>query len=167
MLALISTILGFLTSVVPPIVGYFDQKQRNNYELEKIKLQIQAMDKGMDLAKLNEASQAVVQEGTNLRYHDSIITDNEYINILRASVRPLVTYLFFFLFIGVKTAAATLMFQKGYDAFQVLEVIWDEYTVSIFGAVVGFWFGTRSMVYVAENVKKGNLDSTVKPDKKE
>lgn len=167
MLALISTVLGFLTSVVPPLVGYYDRKQRNEHELEKLKIQIEILDKNLDITKFNEGVKAVVQEGISLRDHDSVITSNEYINILRASVRPVITYLFFFLFIGVKVAAATLMFEKGYDAFNVLEVIWDDYTVSIFGAVIGFWFGTRSMVYVSEQIEKGNLDSKVSPKKKE
>ena len=166
MLGLVSAILGFLTSFLPNLIAYYQIKQKQEYELELIKLRMAAADQGLDPSVITASVTSVVEEGENLRYHDSIISNNKYINILRASVRPVLTYLFFFLFVGVKTAAASLMFQKGYGGLQVLEVVWDSYTVSIFGAIMGYWFGTRSMVYVSENLNKGNLESKVSTKEK-
>lgn len=165
-LGLISTLIGFLTSVLPSLINYIETKQRYKYEIEITKLRIEALRNGLDPAKLAADIAALVEEGKSLRSHDIYITSNEYINLLRALIRPLLTILFFFLFVGVKTAAATLLFQQGYDAFKVLEVIWDEYTISIFGAIIGYWFGTRSMIYFAENQHKGVVKSIIKPEEK-
>ena len=166
LLGLLSTLVGFISSVLPSLVSYWSTKQRYQYEIEITKLRIQALREGVDPTKLAADIAALVAEGKSIRLHDSYITSNEYINILRASVRPLLTYLFFFLFIGIKAAAATLLFQQGYDAIKVLEVIWDDYTVSIFGAIVGFWFGTRSMIYFAEAQEKGIAKSIIVPEEK-
>ena len=163
MIGLISTVVGFLSTVLPLLVNYLITRQNQKHELEITKLRIEAVREGIDPIKLAADIAAIVREGENLRYHDSVITTNEYINILRGSVRPLLTYFFFFLFIGIKTATASLMFEKGYDAFKVLDVVWDSYTQSLFGAILGFWFGTRSMIYFSENIQNGTLVSVVKP----
>lgn len=150
MLGIISAILGFLTSTLPNIISYFEQRQRYQYEIEITKLKLSVAEKGFDMAKVLADSKWVVQEGDSIRHHDSTISTNEYINDLRASVRPVLTYLFFFVFLLIKVSTLTLMLGDNVDPYRVIAVFWDDYTSSIFGAICGFWFGSRAMVYMNE-----------------
>lgn len=63
---------------------------------------------------------------------------------LRASVRPVITYAFFGLFAGLKILAFCHALSVDHaSALGSLPVIWDENADALFGAVLGFWFGSR------------------------
>lgn len=145
MITLISTILGVVTGVLPNIVKLFERRLEYKYEIELTKIRLEAAQRGIELQYAITNAEALVQEGKSLREHDSSLGYNSFLETLRASVRPVLTYFFFFLFCGIKITAASLMFSGGYNAIEVLNAVWDIYTVSIFGAIIGFWFGSRSM----------------------
>ena len=147
-LGMLPTILGLLTSFLPNLVKYLENGQRYRHEIELTKLRMDAAREGLDYKLLTANITALVEEGKSVRSHDTAITYSPWINDLRAMVRPVVTFGFFGLFVVVKIMAATLLYRDGYDAFEVLKAVWDPFTVSIFGAIVGFWFGTRAMGYV-------------------
>lgn len=162
MIGLISAVIGLLTAVIPNLVKYLENEQRYKYEIELTRLRMEAESKGLNYQSVITSIKAAVEEGYSLRSHDSVISTNEYINALRASVRPVLTYFFFFVFVGVKVAAISLMFREGIEPLTVIEVVWDVYTVSIFGAIIGFWFGTRSMIYVSESFRAGPASQVIK-----
>ena len=37
------------------------------------------------------------------------------------------------------------MLQSGMDIPGMLSAVWDEWTMAIFGAIMGFWFGSRGI----------------------
>lgn len=150
LLGLIPTIVGIIVSVIPNIIRIWERKQRYSHEITLAKLQIEAAREKLDFNAIIESIKSVVQEGESLRHHDSAISSVQWINSLRATVRPVLTYSFFGLFCVIKIMVALLMYREGYNGLEVFAVVWDQYTVSIFGAIVGFWFGTRSMVYINE-----------------
>ena len=151
---LLPPILGFAVNILPSIVNYYERKQDNEYKLRLTELNLEIKKAGFKHEEISEAVRSVVDEGESLRNHDSTISTNEYVNILRASVRPLLTYFFFIVFVVVKMITMYLMASSGADPFEIMKAVWDDYTVSIFGAVIGFWFGTRSMAYVNETFNK-------------
>ena len=153
-LGALPALLGFMTSFLPNVIKYYENKQRYAHEVTLAKLQLESKKLGIKHAEFIESIRTVVDEGNSLRHHDSIINSVGWVNTLRATVRPVITYTFFAFFIGIKMLTASLMYVKGYDAFDVLAVVWDAYTISIFGSIVGFWFGTRAMIYVNENFFK-------------
>lgn len=150
LLGMIPALLGLLTSFLPNLVKYLENGQKFKHEIELTKLRMEAAREGMDHQLITAGITATVQEGESLRLHDSTISSSEWINDVRALVRPVITYCFFGLFVIIKLAAASLLWRSGYDAFEIINVVWDPYTVSMFGAICGFYFGTRSMVYVNE-----------------
>jgi hypothetical protein len=159
MLAIISAIIGLLTSTIPSVIKYFEKRQEYLHEREILKLQVQLAAEGYHHSKIIEAAKAVVEEGQSLRHHDSIISTNQYINDFRAAVRPALTLFFFIAFITVKFIAVWIMVDKGYPPEQIVEVTWDEYTGSMFGGILGFWFGTRSILYISEGFKTKKEDN--------
>lgn len=142
MLALISAILGLLSSLVPNVVKLMELKTYLNHEYRLYMAQITAQ---MKTEATDVDNVTLTREGDSLRSHDTLLTSGSTMESLRASIRPVITYVFFFLFIVVKASAATLMFKAGNDPIDILNAVWDQYTMSLFSAIMGFWFGARTI----------------------
>jgi len=151
MITLLATILGALSSVLPQLVEMFDRKNRLEHERDMVKLRMEAAAAGIQLQIRLEDARADAREGDSLRTHDSSLGGGEFIESLRASVRPVITYLFFFVFVIVKGTALVIMVQGGAPFQEAIILIWDLETISIFGAIMGFWFGSRVMQKIRDN----------------
>ena len=69
-----------------------------------------------------------------------------WVDGLRASVRPVITYAFFLLFTTVKVSALyVLVVDQGIEFVVALPQIWDPETQALFAAVMSFWFGQRAL----------------------
>ena len=145
LLTLLSTVVGAATNLLPSIMNYFERKQKQAYEKEMLALQMEAAKQNVQLNIQLENVKADNAEGQSVRDHDASLDGGSFINALRASVRPVVTYLFFFLFCAVKICAVVVMMQKGITVEKALPVIWDGETMALFGAIIGFWFGSRTI----------------------
>ena len=145
MLALLSPLFGILGSLLPSIVRMFERKQEIKYEIELTKIKLDAAERQADLNFNIE----MVKADSNLRQsaldHDKSIDGGKYINALRASIRPVITYTFFFLFVAVKVAAAYVMLSTGQSVPEMLKAVWDVETMSLFSTIIAFWFGSRVM----------------------
>ena len=152
MLTALATVLGAITGIVPAVVDFFKKKEDNKHaldlaklKLEHTRLQMEAFEKNIDLQIKLEESKAAADEGDSLRRHDSTLRGSKFIESLRASVRPVITYLFFLMFVIIKGSAAYVMIQNGNDIPTMLQAIWDTETMAIFGSIMGFWFGSRAI----------------------
>ena len=109
MLTLISTALSFLMGGLPKLLDFFQDKSDKSHELQLAQLQ---MERELKLMEAGYAAQARVeeirteqvqmetqaQERTAMYQHDIEIGKgaSQWVINLRASVRPMVTYLFVF-----------------------------------------------------------------------
>lgn len=145
MLALLSPLFGILGSLLPSVVRMFERKQEIKYEIELTKVKLDAAERQADLNFNIE----MVKSDSNLRQsaldHDKSIDGGKFINALRASIRPVITYTFFFLFCAVKIAAAYVMIKTGQSVPEMLNAVWDIETMSLFSTIIAFWFGSRMM----------------------
>jgi hypothetical protein len=144
MMVLLTTILGALTGILPSILKIFDRKQELEHERQMLELRLDAAAKKVNLEIALEDFKASAREGESLRKHDSSLRGNKFIEALRASVRPVITYIFFFMFVIIKGSAAYVMLNNGMDIPSMLAAVWDEWTLAIFGSIMGFWFGSRA-----------------------
>ena len=138
MLALLMPFLGILGSVIPSIVRIFEKKQEYAHDVEMAKIQATAQ---FDV----EAVKAAAIERQAIYDHDKSLDGGKFINALRASIRPVITYVFFALFVAVKWAAAYVMIDQGADIPTMLAAVWDADTMALFSTILGFWFGSRVM----------------------
>lgn len=146
MISLLGTLLGFGTSIVPEILGYFKQKQANQQELAMLEAKAKYAEKLSELKLKELDAQADIAEAQSIYQHDSNIDSGSFVNALRGSVRPIITYAFFILFAAIKTTALiTMMSNDGVDLSVALVAIWDDETQAIFSAIIAFWFGNRAM----------------------
>jgi len=145
MLALLSPFFGIIGSLLPSIVRIFERKQEIKYELDLAKLKIDAAERQADLQFNVEMVKASAVERQSVLDHDKSLDGGKFINALRASIRPVITYTFFFLFCAVKIAAAYVMLSQGQSVPEMLKAVWDVETMSLFSTIIAFWFGSRMM----------------------
>jgi hypothetical protein len=145
MLALLSPLFGILGSLLPSIVRIFERKQEIKYEIELTKIKLDAAERQADLTYSIEMVKSDSQLRQSALDHDKSLDGGKFINALRASIRPVITYTFFLLFVGVKVAAAYVMLSTGQSVPEMLKAVWDVETMSLFSTIVAFWFGSRVM----------------------
>ena len=68
-----------------------------------------------------------------------------FVDGLRGSVRPVITYAFFALFVFVEVAAYLSLTSSGISGLDAANAVWDEDTKALFAAVIAFWFGGRAI----------------------
>lgn len=158
MISLLGTLLGFGTSIVPEVLGFFKQKQANAQELAIIEAKAKYAEQ-LSTLKIQELdAQAEIEETKGLYAHDRSIDAGGFVNALRGSVRPVLTYLFFVAFASVKGVLVYAMISnQNIDWVTAIQLAWDDETQAIFSAIIAFWFGNRAMSKARSHIssKKG------------
>ena len=144
MLTLLGSLLGFVTSAFPDLLSLFRDWQDRKHELAILDRQMEQMTLG-HRQRLEEIEvQADIAESKALYRHDKAV-GVAWVDALRASVRPVITYAFFLLFASVKGSALyVLIAVEGLLLTEALPRIWDPETPALFAAVMSFWFGNRA-----------------------
>ena len=138
MLTLFGTIVGFVSSALPSVLGYFQDKADKKHELAVMIAQAEIqLDETAIKANIVEI-EAVHKEHAGITRKASTF----FIN-LSSSVRPIVTYLFVIEWCVITYAIAFLLIQQEGVSIAVLKEILDEKFMAIFAAIISFWFGGR------------------------
>ena len=145
MLTLIGSLLGFVSSAFPDLLGLFRDWQDRKHELAILDRQMEQMKLGHTQRLKEIEIQADIAESKALYRHDKPV-GVAWVDALRASVRPVITYAFFLLFASVKGSALyVLIVVEGLLIAEALPRIWDPETQALFAAVMSFWFGGRAL----------------------
>lgn len=159
MIALLSALLGFISSATPDIFKLFRDARDRVHELELLKLQMEydkariaegAAERQMRLEAVALATQQAEQVSLNARLKEQL-TGIHWVDALAGSVRPVLTYSFFGLYAVVKAAQFHLLthpvlpWGTGMNMAQALVMVWSEEDIAIFSAIMAFWFGSRVM----------------------
>lgn len=157
MLTLISTALSFLMGGLPKLLDFFQDKSDKSHELELARMQtereLQMLERGYAAqARVEEirteqiAIQSAEKEREALYAHDIAIGQgaSQWVINLRASVRPMVTYLFVFLLIVVDIASIWWAWSTGADFAKSVTMIFDADEMQILASIIAFWFGTQA-----------------------
>lgn len=143
LLTLLSPFLGILGSLLPSIVRIFEMKQQMAYDLAINKMKMEAAVQNANIQIAIEDAKADIADAESVRSYDNNIDGGKFINALRASIRPVITYIFFAVFILIKLVVLSVMIDQGASMMDLVKTIWDQDTMALFGAIIGFWFGTR------------------------
>ena len=146
MLTLLGSLLGFAASFALKIFDFFQERADRAHELAMIDRQMEQMKLGSQL-KLEEINaQADIAQAKAIYRHDSSIKSATWVDNLRGSVRPVITYLLVGTFIAIKGAGLyALIVIKGMAIYQALPAIGDDQFNAMLAAVISFWFGSRAM----------------------
>ncbi len=145
MLSLLGSLLGFGTSFLPKVMDYFQDRSDKKHELMVMEVQIK-QQKELAIQKLEMVNvEADIREVEALQKSMQTPTGVKWVDGLRGSVRPVITYCFFLLFCFVEVSAYLALTASGVSGLDALNAVWDEDTKALFAAVIAFWFGGRAV----------------------
>ena len=141
MLSLIGSVLGFGTSFLPKVLGFFEEKRDQAHELKLMDKQLEQQIKIGEQKSQHMNIDADIREAEALHKEHTKITvkSSQWIINLSASVRPIMTYLLFAEFICLTCLVA-------FDAITIstYQLIWSQEISAVWAAIVAFWFGQRT-----------------------
>ena len=147
--ALIGAIIGFLAALVPELIGMWKDHVQHKRSMREKEQELEAATAGYEFVIMSQndviEEQAAQIEQLFLMQQDmKEASSSPVMQVLRSSVRPLLTYAFFGLFAVIKLYALVQAVHQGMSVIDVLPVLWDEDTEGLFAAVISFWFGSRA-----------------------
>jgi hypothetical protein len=168
MLTLLSTFVSFLMGGLPKLLDFLQDRSDKSHELQLAQLQIQ---REMEMRKLGFEAQERVEnihtqqlevetksaekqsliaaqqaEMQAIYAHDTSLNEgtSQWMKNLRASVRPVITYGFFFLLVGIDACLAYHGIASGASFNDLADQLWDNDTQALFAAIISFHFGGRA-----------------------
>jgi hypothetical protein len=163
MLSLFSTLGGLLISGLPKLLDFFQNKDDQRHELAlarvQVELQLQMMAQGFKAQERMEeirtdqiAMQTDAQMTEAALEHDAKVLERASTWVVNfvGTVRPIVTYIFIFELCAINAWIAYYVYSRPslvnnmYDLIQVTDIIFSSDEMAMLGAIIGFWFGSRS-----------------------
>jgi len=144
MITLLGSLLGFGSSFLPEVLNFFKAGQEHKQKMETMTLEMELMSKRSELQLNMLDKQADIKETEGLYKHDSIDAGG-FVNALRGSVRPVITYAFFGLFVAVQVVIMVKVMDEGGDWASAVTLMWTPETSGLFAAIMSFWFGNRAV----------------------
>jgi hypothetical protein len=157
MITLVSTLLGFASGGLPRVLEFVQDRGDKKHELALMAAQ---RERELALAKEGFIAQAAVeeikteqiamqtqaQEKLAMWKHDMKIGEgaSTWVINLRASVRPVVTYLFVGMLITVNCVGIWYAYSTGVPFNEAIDLIWSESETSILATIIAFWFGSQA-----------------------
>lgn len=157
MMTLISTFLSFLAGGLPKLLSFFQSRADNKHELAMAHIQ---KERELALAAQGYVAQQRVEEIRSdqiamqseaathaaLLNHDIEIGKgaSRWIINLRASVRPVITYIFVLELVAVNVAGFWYAWQTNVPFDGMLEKIFSDDEMQILSSIIAFWFGTQA-----------------------
>lgn len=144
MMTLLGSLLGFGTSFLPEVLNFFKAGQEHKHSLERMQLEMDLMARRSELKLQELDKQAEIKETEGLYKHDSMDSGG-FVNALRGSVRPVITYCFFALFVSVQAVVMLKVMAEGGNWQDAIPLMWTPETQGLFAAIMSFWFGNRAV----------------------
>jgi hypothetical protein len=142
---------------LPKLMDFFQDKSDKAHEMDMARMQtereLQMMERGfIAQARIEEIKTEQVQmetqaqERSAMYAHDIAIGQgaSQWVTNLRASVRPVVTYLFVFLLIVVDIASIWWAWSTGAAFAEAIPMVFDADEMQILASIIAFWFGTQA-----------------------
>ena len=157
MLSLISSLMGFASAGVPRLLDIWQNKGDQKHELALMAMQ---REREVALAREGFVAQAQVemikteqiemqtqaQEKLAIWKHDSKLAEggSTWVINLRASVRPVVTYIFVGLLVVVDIAGIWYAYSTGVAFAEAMSLVFSSEEMAILSAIISFHFGGRA-----------------------
>ena len=157
MMTMLSTFLSFLAGGLPKILDFFQDKQDKKHELAILALQkekelemaargFQSQERIEEIKTEQIAMQTQAQERSALYAHDMEIGKgaSQWIVNLRASVRPVVTYIFVLELVVLNATGVWYAYSTGIPFAVAMDNVFGEDEMLILSSIIAFWFGTQA-----------------------
>ena len=157
MLSLISSLMGFAAGGLPKVLDFVQDRGDKKHELA-----LMAANREREIALAKEgfiaqarveeiktdqiAMQTQAQEKLAMWKHDMKIGEgaSTWVINLRASVRPVVTYIFVGLLVVVDVAGIWYAYSTGVAFAEAMDMVFSDDEMAILAAIISFWFGSQA-----------------------
>jgi hypothetical protein len=157
MLSLISSLMGFAAGGLPKVLDFVQDRGDKKHELAMMAANRErevalAREGFVAQARVEEikteqiAMQTQAQEKLAMWKHDMKIGEgaSTWVINLRASVRPVVTYVFVGLLVVVDIAGIWYAYSTGVAFAQAMDMVFSDDEMAILAAIISFWFGSQA-----------------------
>ena len=157
MLSLVSSLLGFAAGGLPKVLDFVQDRGDKKHELAMMAANREreialAREGFVAQARVEEirteqvAMQTQAQEKLAMWKHDMKIGEgaSTWVVNLRASVRPVVTYIFVGLLVVVDIAGIWYAYSTGVAFAEAMDMIFSDEEMAILAAIISFHFGGRA-----------------------
>jgi hypothetical protein len=147
MFSVLAALIGFFSSMIPKFIDAWDRQSQRAHELrlEQMKIEMLKVEGDISLEK-----QRIIKELQHIKSayenEDQFKDLPMWMNIIRASVRPVITYLLFGFFLLVKGSMLFQLLANDVLTVDAVKIIFDDETKLLLIAVLTFWFG-NGVVY--------------------
>jgi hypothetical protein len=149
--------MGFAAGGLPKVLDFVQDRGDKKHELALMAMQREreialAKEGFIAQARVEEikteqvAMQTQAQEKLAMWKHDMKIGEgaSTWVINLRASVRPVVTYIFVGLLVVVDIAGIWYAYSTGVAFAQAMEMVFSDDEMAILAAIISFWFGSQA-----------------------
>ncbi len=149
--------MGFAAGGLPKVLDFVQDRGDKKHELAMMAAQ---RERELALAKEGFVAQARVeeikteqiamqtqaQEKLAMWAHDAKIGEgaSTWVINLRASVRPVVTYIFVGLLVVVDVAGIWYAYSTGVAFAEAMDMVFSDDEMAILAAIISFWFGSQA-----------------------
>jgi hypothetical protein len=157
MMTMVSTFLSFLAGGLPKILQIFQDRQDKKHELALVAAQkereLALAERGfiaqarVEEIKLEQIqTQTAAEERQALYQHDIEIGKgaSQWMINLRASVRPVVTYIFVLELVAINIAGVWYAYNTGVPFAAAMAEVFSGDEMLILSSIIAFWFGTQA-----------------------
>jgi hypothetical protein len=157
MMTMVSTFLSFLAGGLPKILQIFQDRQDKKHELALVAAQkereLALAERGfiaqarVEEIKLEQIqTQTAAEERQALYSHDVEIGKgaSQWMINLRASVRPVVTYIFVLELVAINIAGVWYAYNTGVPFAAAMAEVFSDDEMLILSSIIAFWFGTQA-----------------------
>jgi len=157
MMTMVSTFLSFLAGGLPKILQIFQDRQDKKHELALVAAQkereLALAERGflaqarVEEIKLEQIqTQTAAEERVALYQHDMEIGKgaSQWMINLRASVRPVVTYIFVLELVAINIAGVWYAYNTGVPFAAAMAEVFSDDEMLILSSIIAFWFGTQA-----------------------
>ncbi len=156
-MTMVSTFLSFLAGGLPKILQIFQDRQDKKHELALVAAQkereLALAERGflaqarVEEIKLEQIQvQTAAEERVALYQHDMEIGKgaSQWMINLRASVRPVVTYIFVLELVAINIAGVWYAYNTGVPFAAAMAEVFSDDEMLILSSIIAFWFGTQA-----------------------
>ena len=165
MFSIISGILGFATSGLPSLLGFFQQKGDQKHEREMAKMQneqallmaqqgFKSQEKIEEIKLQEVEAQTYAQEREALYDHDKKLVENASPTVKNwnAMVRPVVAFIFVGELVLINLISLAWAMWSGVDFVVASQEVFGSEEMAITASIIGFYFGSRTWEKKRESI---------------
>ena len=157
MMTMVSTFLSFLAGGLPKLLQIFQDRQDKKHEIAILAMQ---KERELELAARGFAAQAQVEEIKTEQIAMQTAAEervalyqldmeigkgaSQWMINLRASVRPVVTYIFVLELVAINIAGVWYAYSTGIPFATAMENVFSDDEMMILASIIAFWFGGQA-----------------------